>query len=554
MISTSRKLLIAAIGIILISFGLGTPAKAMPSDWDFEFEPNLITQGQAAVVVLFIEECSTAPTNFEVNFRNNKEKYKLTKSNWSFKQTIAEGNYTASWVFTGKGNAGVKAGYVAFDAKVSGGCAEEEIYGDDYESVTTAKDPISVDWISDFSIAPDYLGIKAGWTPVESAIKYEVQIGKTADEIVWQEVGETNNHLISISAEEFNLDYGFEYEIRVRPVFKKSKGEWTGSNGWWGYESRVQAWTSLVGDSDRTEVTEFEDAEDIQFNYKVENCPDPSEFYEPWTVVNEISSKNEMGISGDDYLGLNEYSNSSEFTNYNFDDTGNDLIVSWQTNLDLSPQTYQWGQYFAVQTGCIRDNTDSQFINTWPFSEYSYFKIVKNGKVAPITLNNDSATTHSTESSILFKWGAPLNSNDGPFTYEIYDTNLSEDVADWDLLKTTSKRSYLMKNLVADQEVSLGVIVRNSAGTSTMELWTSTSSVIAKMKSSISKQTLAKRLGLSRYAISISATKLDNVVNACKISKKSIKFGSKIGVCAVRYTWKEDGEDKSATSYIWTKK
>ena len=552
MLSTSKKYLVATITFVLLSLGVAAPARATDVDF-FGISPWVVSAGQSVVVALHIIDCPNAPTTFDIDFRNNKTEMKLTKKNLNFTETLEDGDYIATWTYTGKKNAGVKPGYVSFEGEVSGGCMGGGYYSNDYREISTLKDPVILDYITNVSLVSDYNGLKSGWTPVASATKYEVQIAKVADDLVWLPVTKTTNNQLLISAEEFNLEYGSQYALRVRPLFKSSKGYWTSSDGWWGYTSKVQAWTSLVGDETLTEVTEFEDSADIQFNYKVENCPDSSAFLDVWTVVNEIESLNEFGLYGDSGLRLNVYANSAEFFNYNFNDTGDELVVSWQTNLDLSAETYRWGQYFAVNDGCIRDNPEAQFTNQWPPSEYSFFKIVKDGKEAPMVADN-LYTTHSTETSILFKWGAPLNPDAGPFTYEIYNSNESFNTEDWVLLKTTKKRQYLLENLKPNQYATIGVIVKNSAGSSRFVMDQETTSILAKTSSTMKKKTFAAKIGKSASAISISASNLFNVKNACTVTKTGIKFKANIGACAVEYAWNDGVDDQSETVVIWSKK
>lgn len=551
MLSTLKKLQIFLVTITLIAIGATAPAQATDVNY-FGFRPWVVAVGQPVAVVLEIEDCEIAPTTFSVELRNNNSEFKLTTKNWNFKQTLADGNYTASWMFTGKNNLGAKAGFLAFEGEVSGGCIGGGIYGDDYREVTTSKDDIRFDYISNLNLSPDYLGLKAGWTPADGATKYEVQIRESADQAVWRPLTKTTATKLNISAEEFDIDYGIEYQIRVRPLFKNSKGDWANSDGWWGYQSRIQSWTSLVGDESLTEVTEFESAADIQFNYRIENCSETEVFQDPSTVVNEIESKNEIGMYGDSRLSLNVFANSGEFFNYNFDDSGDDIIVSWQTNLDLPVETYRWGQYYAVQVGCIRDNLDTQFTETWPFSEYSYFHIVKDGKRAPDVADN-RYTYHSTVDSIAFKWQKPLNPGAGPFTYKIYNSNFSESFEDWELLATTKKLTYTLKDLLPNEYVNLVVVVSNSAGAASFGMDYETTGVITKVNSSLTKKALANKFKIPPALVSISAEKLDNLTNACVVSKSGIKFKSKPGVCAVKLSW-NDGEPRSEVTYIWTKK
>ncbi len=547
-----KKIQFLLITFALIAIGANAPVRASEVDY-FEFKPWVVSVGQPVAIVLKIDDCDVAPTNFSVELRNNTSKFELTNENWNFKQTLSNGTYTASWMFTGKNDLGVKAGYLAFEGDVSGGCAADGIFGEDYRYISKPKDDVKFDYISSVNLTPDLNGLKAGWTPAEGAIKYEVQIRESADQAVWQPVTKTTANQLNISAQEFDIGYGIEYQIRVRPIFKNSKGDWANSNGWWGYQSRIQSWTSRVGDETLTEVTEFESTTEIQFNYRVENCSEIEVFQNPTTVVNEIESRNEFGMYGDAGLNLNEFSNSSEFFNYNFDDSGEDIVVSWQTNLDLPIDTYRWGQYYAVQVGCIRDNLDVQFTQTWPFSEYSYFHIVKDGKRAPTVIDNHH-TAHSTEDSITFKWQKPINSAAGPFKYKIYDTNFSVERDDWKLLATTKKPTYTLKNLRPNEYVAIGVVVSNSAGSTSFDMEYETTGIITKVNSSMTKKVLSKKLGIPPATVSISSASLSNLNNSCVVSQAKIKFKAKPGVCAVEYSWNDSGNPRSEITYIWTKK
>ncbi len=552
MLKQSKLMTLGILFSMSASMTILSPAKAAELS-TYGIYPNQLKVGQAAVIGLEIEDCEVAPTNFTAEITNGSNSVTLTQASANFKVTISNSILKASWTYTGKNGKGVKAGEIYADIAVSGGCSGNVFEPmDAYGFVQNSKGTNIHGYIRRVEVNPNIDGFQVDWSKALGATSYEVEFSEFGTD-VWVEAGTTTQTSMLISSEEFNLEYGKRYIAEVRPKYGQTAGEWSNTQSSRGYISKGHAWTSFVGDINRSEVNKFVSASDIQFNLELQNCQNTNGLLDPSYIVNEMWSGTMDGGIGSSEYGFNNYGSAELFTNYNFDVQGDTVNISWRLNDNLLVDTFKWGAYFLSNQGCPAENWTAY---DYPFSEYSQFSIVENGKSSPQISGIDIVNKPS-PTSLEFSWTAPTNSSDGPFTYSLYDTRLSDDESQWKLLKETTKRTMVIKNLAPKTWLPLLMRVTNSAGSDDYWLDAETLGLYTKTNSTMSLASLANQLKYSKTTqktLKISASKLFASPNVCTVSKQKIKFSKKIGVCEVRITGKRSGQTFTKNVSIWTQK
>lgn len=541
------------IATLIASMGITSPAKAF-DEINFGIWPDYPKAGQAVVIGVEVTDCLQAPTDAEINIKNSGYEKSFTNTHASFNSTFEDNVFRASWTYTGQKGKGLRAGKILAVGNFSGGCVGNFLEDFYYSAlIPNAKGTNLVGDLRSVTVYPNTEGMTAYWPLALGATSYQIAYSLYQEDN-WQIAGTTKKTSYELSATELGLVYGQEYQVRVRPKFGKLFGDWNESYSDTGFVTKASAWTSVVGDETSEPTTEFTSSSEIQFNFLFEDCGNFSTLTSPETYVHNIWNGSISGQQSSENFSINTYGNSEEFTDFNSEVSGDDLLVTWQTSLDLNTDTYVWGSYFLGYDGCTSDGFDEIEVGNFPFSEYQSFSITDAGKKRPIFGDSDYIVK-SEQHQITVKWAAPENSEDGPFTYRIYNTFWSEEESNWELIRTTSKRQIVIKNLRPDDYLALVVVASNSAGSNERFMYAETASISAKKNSTIKKSALMK---IAKYrksvadTIEITLTDLYGAKNSCTIKNNNIKFSKSIGVCAIEITGEDDEGDFQVTRYLWS--
>lgn len=541
------------IATLIASIAIAAPAKAF-DEVNFEVWPNHPQAGQAIVIGVEVTDCLEAPTSAEINIKNSGYEKSFTNTHSSFESTFENSVYRASWTYSGQKGKGLRVGKILAVGNFSGGCVGSDLEDFYYSAlIPNAKGTNLVGDLGGVAVYPDTEGMVAYWPLVFGATSYQVAYS-LYEEYDWQIAGTTKKTSYELNATELGLVYGQEYQVRVRPKYGKLFGDWQTSYSDTGFVTKVSAWTSVVGDETSEPTTEFNSSSDIQFNFLFEDCGNFNTLTSPETYVHTIWNGSQSGQQSSEYFSINKYGNSEEFTDFNSEISGDDLLVTWQTSMNLNTDTYVWGSYFLGYDGCTSDGFDEVEVGNFPFSEYQSFSITDAGKKRPIFGDSDYIVK-SEQNQITVKWAAPENSEDGPFTYRIYNTFWSQEESDWELIRTTSKRQIVIKNLRPDDYLALVVVASNAAGSNERFTFVETSSISVKKNSEIKKATLIKTMKYPKSVantIKITAADLYGAKNSCVIKKNSIKFSKSIGVCAIEISGEDSRGDFQTTKYLWS--
>lgn len=547
------KLLVSVASTALIFSALTAQPVSAISDIDYGIYPYQLKVGQAAVIGFELEDCDTAPTDMSVEIYNAEDELTLTQADSNFHSNFEDNTYSASWTYNGERNKGVVAGEIYALIRANGGCAGNLLEPmDAYGYVQNAKASNVHGYIRRAEVNPSVGGFLVNWTKALGATEYLVWFSEL-NSGHWRNAGRTTETSMLISAEQYELNYGSKYVAQITPLYGQKGGEVEDVYGK-GYISKVESWTSLVGDENADPVDEFESVSQIQFNFRVENCVDKSGLENENAIVNEIWTGTMEGGTAYSGISINEFGSSDKFSNYQFTTQGDTVTISWRLNETLPVDTYKWGGYFTSGIGCLAEGWNSIF--DYPLSEYKQITIVEDGKIRPIVYGVDSILK-SSSNYLAINWDKPENADDGPFTYRIYDTGFTEEQSKWKLLAKTSKRNFVLKNLTPSTYIPIAIKVSNSAGSNFFYLDGETLDLYAKYNSSLNAAGLAKTFKYAKKVqktLKVTKSQLFAAPNICTIKKNTIKFGKKSGICAITISGKQNGENFSVDRYIWVVK
>jgi hypothetical protein len=548
--SVLAKLLVA----FLVALGIqSSPAYAAQVDY-FDVTPYEIIAGNAVIVSLQISDCSVAPTDLVLQVENAGTTVNLRMNSSDFEGKLINNAYLATWQYRGIKNRGAKVGEFSATVTGSSGCATElgpEIASNDESYVYPKTQSFDRLEIRSSNAFPSLDGIKVYWSKAIDAVKYKVQYAESGSEN-WQSAGFTTSTYMLLR-NGIEVDFNKMYDIRVKAFDRKNNSVDTPDmDGETAAVSRAHSWTSEIGDRDRTEKTVFSSSSDIQFNLEIENCLDPYGYEDGSSFVGEVWAGSLT--AGREWSGfsINEFGSAGIFTDYTYEYSDSKVSVSWQLDADLDPGFYTQGQYLM---GCAQDNWT--VLNEYPFSDYTQFTISAGGLVSPPDADSVSTAHVENAKSIEFKWSAPSNSGDGPFTYKIYSYINYDDGDSWKLIKTTKKKSFTYAGLRPAWEYDLAVEVSNAGGTSVFTLDGYTLPAMAKINSTFSNAQVANLLGIpkpSKAKFKMTLRNFKFVKSTCSIKKKKLVFSKNIGLCQMSATWKENGQSNSNEIYIWSHK
>jgi hypothetical protein len=547
--SVVPKVLVA----LLVALGIqSSPASAAQVDY-LEVTPNDIIAGNAAIISLRISDCSVAPTDLVLQVENASTTVNLRMNSSDFEGKLIDNAYLATWQYRGIKNRGAKVGDFSATVTGSSGCAAElgpEIASND-ESYVYPKNYVldSLD-IYHGTALPSLSGIKVNWTAASDAVKYEISYAEKDSEN-WISAGFKTNttKLLQYGSA---VDFNKYYDVRVQAFDSRNKsGDYINIDHEKTAVARARSWTSEVGDSNRTEKTVFSSGSEVQFNLEIEDCSDPSGYEEGGAFVGEIWSGSLATGETWNGISVNEWGSADIFTNYAYEYSADKVTVSWQLDAELTPGFYTQGQYLM---GCAMDTWEAY---GYPYAEYTQFAISEGGLIAPPDADSIRSARKENAKSIDFKWAAPSNLGDGPFTYKIYTYINYDDRDTWKLIKTTKKKSFTYTGLRPAWEYNLAVEVSNAGGTSEFTLDGYTLPAMAKIKSTFSNAQVANLLGIpkpSKAKFKMTLEKFKFVKSTCSIKKKKLVFSKNIGLCQMSATWKENGQSNSNEIYIWSHK
>lgn len=544
---------LVALSSLIASIIAIQPVQAI-TDINYGIYPYNLKVGQAAVIGFELSGCEVAPTSMSVEIFNAQDEVTLNEADSNFNSKLKNETFSASWTYNGVNQKGVVAGEIFAVMRASGGCAGQPLEEmDAYGYVQNASASNVIGYIRNVETNPSVDGVSVNWSKALGATEYLVWFSESGSDH-WRNAGSTTETSMVIPTEQYELEYGLEYDVRVTPMYGQQAGDERSNNYGNGFVSKVESWTSLVGDVNASPVNEFESVSQIQFNFRVENCVDKSGLVDENGIVNELWTGTLEGGRAYSGIGINEFGSSEMFSNYQFSTQGDTVTISWRLNETLPVDTYTWGAYFTGGVGCLAEGWETIF--DYPFSEYKQISIIEDGKAAPILYGVDSLVKASSGDLRIY-WDAPANANDGPFTYRIYDTGFSEEQSNWKLLAKTTKRNYQIKNLPPSTYVPLALKVTNSAGTRFIYLEGMTLDLYAKYGTTMNVASIAKALKYSQKVqktLKVTAVQLLAASNTCTVKKNIIKFSNKSGVCAVKITGNRNGQNFTAVRHIWNVK
>lgn len=552
--STYKKYVVIISAVSLALLGFMTPAAKAFDEVDLDIESTTHQLGQEGVLTgtpivinLRIMECDSAPTTLNLQIFNNDDETTIDNSYSRFNEKV-DGNYLATWVYTANGD-GLETGELDVIAFGSGGCLGSDLieleraYGDVFPANSVIADDL---------LAYGFQGdgvLHLNWSKAIRATGYEVWYSEDIDGSEMVKAGETSQTSYDLVVGE-HIEFSKLYKARIIPIANGvySDGGFVGDQ--WAQDNTAgvaSAWTSIAGDQSATEETRFDVDDEIQFNMEIGNCTNTSGLLDGSSVFVTLDSRSVMGIyepiEGFEYQDGEILANDSFHSNLQVTQEGQKVIFKWQSVQDMPAGNYVFKARFG--DGCTTEGWTYTY--GWPTSETFAFEVTENGKGLP-RREEMNAARKLTANSIELTWTAPINSEDGPFTYRIFDTGYSENPADWKLLKKTTQRKFVLSGLNPETYKRFAIKVSNSAGSRNYFMDAVTENWTSKIGRSYTKAQLAKLLAIPRASQAKFKFSLKNFAladNECSIKKGKLVFSKSVGVCGIKATWKVAGKSKS---------
>ena len=552
--STYKKYIVTVSAISVAILGLVTPAAKAFDDVDLNIESTTHQLGQEAVLTgtpividLEIMGCDSAPTTINLQILNNDDQTTIDKSYSRFNEKLDD-NFLATWVYTANGD-GLETGEFEVVAFGSGGCLGPDLIELDsaFGDVFPANSTISND-LDAFGYPGDGV-LHLVWSKAIGATGYEVWYREDIENSDWVKAGETTQTTYDLVVGE-HIEFSKLYQARITPIANGvySDGGFAGDN--WTPDTRAgvaRTWTSIAGDQSANEVTRFDVDDEIQFNMEIGDCTNTSGLLDGSAVFVSLDPSTFLGgyepIEGFEYQDGENLANNAFHKNLQITQVGQKVIFKWQSVQDMPAGRYVVRARFG--DGCPIERASYPF--GWPLSEYFAFEVTENGKGLP-RAEEITGARKITANSIELTWTAPSNSQDGPFTYRIFDTGNSENPADWKLLKKTTQRKFVISGLQPETWMPLAIKVSNSAGSKNYFMDAVTENWTSKIGRSYTKAQLAKLLAIpkaSRAKFKFSLKNFSLADNECSIKKGKLVFSKSVGVCGINATWKVAGKSKS---------
>ena len=543
---------ISAISIALLGFM--TPSAKAFDDVDLDIESTTYELGQEGVLTgtpividLQISGCDSAPTTLNLQIFNNDDETTIDKNYSRFNEKVDD-NYLATWVYTANGD-GLETGELDVIAFGSGGCLGpdlielESAFGDVFPANATIANDLDA-----FAYPGDGV-LHLVWSKALGATGYEVWYSEDIDGSEMVKAGETSQTTFDLVVGE-HIEFSKTYKARITPIANGvySDGGFAGEQ--WAADNRAgvaRTWTSIAGDQSANEVTRFDVEDEIQFNIEIDDCTNTSGLLDGSAVSVTLDPSTLLGgyepIEGFEYQDSENLANDAFHKNLQIIQEGETLSLKWQSVQDMPAGRYVVKASFS--DGCPTDGWSYAF--GAPLSEYFAFEVTENGKGLP-RADEITAARKLTANSIQLTWTAPSNSEDGPFTYRIFETGYSENPADWKLLKKTTQRKFVLSGLNPETNKRFTIKVTNSAGSDYFNVDGVTENWTSKIGRSYTKAQLAKLLAIPRASQAKFKFSLKNFSladNECSIKKGKLVFSKSVGVCGINATWKVAGKSKS---------
>ena len=554
--SALKKYIVTISAISIALLGFITPAAKAFDDVDLDIESTTYELGQEGVLAgtpividLEISGCDSAPTTLYVQIFNNDDETTIDKNYSRFNEKVDD-NYLATWVYTANGD-GLETGEVDVIAFGSGGCLGPDLielessYGDVFPTSSVIADDLFA-----FGYPGDGV-IHLVWSKAIGATGYEVWYGEDINGSEMVKAGETTQTTFDLVVGE-HIEISKLYKARITPIANGvySDGGFAGDN--WATDNRAgvaRTWTSLAGDQSANEVSRFDVDDEIQFNMEIGDCTNTSGLLDGSAVFVSLDPSTFLGgyepIEGFEYQDGENLTNDAFHKNLQITQEGQKVILKWQSVKDMPAGSYVVKARFG--DGCPTERGSYPF--GWPLSEYFAFEVTENGKGLP-RVREMNAARKLTANSIELTWTAPSNSEDGPFTYRIFETGYSDNPADWKLLKKTTQRKFVLSGLNPETYKRFAIKVSNSAGSKNYFMDAMTENWTSKIGRSYTKAQLAKLLAIpkaSQAKFKFSLRNFSLADNECSIKKGKLVFSKSVGVCGIKATWKVAGKSKSKT-------
>jgi len=500
--------------------------------------------GDPVAVYVDLTNCATAPTSFEVRLFQNgvMEPFaRLTKSTTGFTMRKIGTTYSLKWIYRGPTGDGVTSQRVWSLFVGTGGCAPSDGGFEAVASwgIASAGEVPSNVW--SIYTQPQEGAIQMSWfAPIEGldpSLYYEVQysiFGLNS----WSRSFATRDTSYVI----LGLTYQTIYDVRVRAVNRFGAGAWTQDTNQ-NYRRTPALFKTWITDGNGVETTKLSSTSTSVMHARLSNCS-----YEPpiantggtmhwylWPVTTADGGTN---------LGGEFETSAGAATSY---DSASHTYEASFTMPDLPAGDYRAVVYF-YSMGCTWTFTPnaldgSKVSNTLEFSVGDH--VVRKPIWGSRMQQGDFVTvTRVSPTSATLSWNAPLNIEDGPFTYSI---NLITGNGDtFKTLGTTSATSFTLTNLQQFTPYSIVVRASNSATATVdsqpyMYIDFQTSRYTAKRGTKLGASVLASATGVTiPTGATVTLTKPSSALlfTNCTFKGNIVTLANQVGACTVQMTIK----------------